>query len=173
MKTSERREELLNRLIQEPNSITGSKLAEIFDVSRQVIVQDIALLRAKGHKIVATSQGYVMSQTTNNMVQKTIACKHKEKEIRAELETIIKYGGRVKDVIVEHPIYGELKGLLMIQSKAELEEFLEKSRNESSKPLSFLTEGVHLHTIEALNQEVLDLIESKLQEKGFLLSEDE
>ncbi|MCK8827188.1 transcription repressor NadR [Natroniella acetigena] len=172
METSKRREEVLNKLSQESDPITGSDLAEFFGVSRQVIVQDIALLRAKGHKIVATSQGYIMSQPTTQMAQKTIACKHQESEIKAELEIIIKYGGRIKDVIVEHPIYGELKGLLMIQSKAELEEFLKKCREESSKPLSFLTEGIHLHTIEALNQEVLNLIENKLQEAGFLLEED-
>ncbi|WP_408956299.1 transcription repressor NadR [Natroniella sp. ANB-PHB2] len=172
METYKRREELLNKLSQESDPITGSDLAEIFEVSRQVIVQDIALLRAKGHKIIATSQGYIMSQPTNQMVEKTIACKHKESEIRSELEIIIKYGGRIKDVIVEHSIYGELKGMLMIQSKAELEEFLKKSKEESSKPLSFLTEGVHLHTIEALNQEVLNLIEDKLEKTGFLLKED-
>jgi len=105
------------------------------------------------------------------MVTKTIACKHSGSDIRNELETIIKYGGRVKDVSIEHPLYGELKGMLMIQSKDDLNAFINKYQNNTVKPLLTLTEGVHLHTIEALNQEVINLIETKLEEEGYLLTD--
>ncbi|MBM7624966.1 transcription repressor NadR [Sporohalobacter salinus] len=169
MSASQRRKEILNLLSAKEKPIIGSKLAEEFGVSRQVIVQDIALLRAEGAEILATSQGYIMSEQSNQMVMRTIACKHDGSEIKDELETVIKYGGRVKDVIVEHPIYGELKGFLMIQSKEDLKTFMKKSNQDSVKPLLTLTEGVHLHTIEALNEEVLTLIEEKLREKGYLL----
>jgi hypothetical protein len=167
----ERREEILNLLLAKEEAITGGELADKFTVSRQAIVQDIALLRAQGEEILATSQGYIMSQHNNQMVIRTIACRHNGSEIEEELKTIIKYGGRVKDVIVEHPIYGELKGLLRIQSKSDLNSFIKKYNNKTVKPLLTLTEGVHLHTIEALNQEVLDLIEERLEEQGFLLTD--
>lgn len=171
MSGDERREKILNLLKENDKSVTGSKLAEKFEVSRQVIVQDIALLRAQGKEILATSQGYIMPQRGSQMVTKTVACRHNKAEIREELEIIIKYGGRIKDVIVEHPIYGELKGILRIQSKSDLDSFMKKYNNEAVKPLLTLTEGVHLHTVEALNQEVLSVIEEKLKEKGYLLTD--
>ncbi|SJZ52579.1 transcription repressor NadR [Selenihalanaerobacter shriftii] len=170
MSVDQRRKKILDLLMDNQSPITGSKLAKKFGVSRQVIVQDVALLRAQGEEILATSQGYIIpQQRSSQMVTKTIACIHDGAEIEDELETIIKYGGRVKDVIIEHPIYGELNGLLMIQSKSDLTNFMHKYNNNTVKPLLTLTEGVHLHTIEALNQEVLNLIECKLKEKGYLL----
>ena len=170
MSVQKRRNQLLQKLKKKNKAITGAELAKEFGVSRQVIVQDIALLRAQGEEILATSKGYIIPEINNNMVKQTIACKHNDNEVRKELEIIIKYGGRVKEVIVEHPIYGELKGLLRIQSKADLEDFMDKYNQNLVKPLSALTKGVHLHTIEALNQEVLNLIVNKLKEKGYLLN---
>ena len=169
MSAQERRRKLLHKLEKSKEPITGSSLADYFSVSRQVIVQDIALLRAQGEEIQATSQGYVIPEVKGKMVERTIACTHNGEEIEAELATIIKYGGRVRDVIVEHPLYGELKGLLRIQSRADLDEFLKQYEKNNVKPLLTLTGGIHLHTIEALNQEVLDLIEEKLRAQGFLL----
>lgn len=169
MTAEERRKELLSKLETSQEPITGSNLAEFFSVSRQVIVQDIALLRAQGETIQATSRGYIIPEPNNEMVEKVIACTHTGEEIEEELATIIKYGGRVRDVIVEHSLYGELKGLLHIQSRTDLDEFLEQYEDNEVKPLLTLTGGLHLHTIEALNQEVLNLIEEKLRDKGFLL----
>ncbi len=169
MAAQSRRLKLLKKLKEEASAITGSELSEVFNVSRQVIVQDIALLRAQGEEIAATSKGYIISQPDNNMVEKVVACCHDEENLGEELEIVIKYGGRVKDVIVEHPIYGEIKGMLMIQNRDDLEDFIVKHRQADAKLLSALTEGVHLHTIEALNQEVLKLIEERLDDKGLLL----
>lgn len=174
MSPSERRNELLNKLQNSQSPITGSDLAALFEVSRQVIVQDIALLRAEGHEILATSKGYIISAAdNNNMVQQIIACQHgvDSQDVHKELETIIKYGGRIADVVVEHPMYGELKGRLVIQSQSDLADFMEAYRKKEVKPLSTLTDGVHLHTIEALNEEVLTLIKTKLKEKGYLLED--
>ncbi|SDC59544.1 MULTISPECIES: transcription repressor NadR [unclassified Candidatus Frackibacter] len=171
MSAKERRKEIQNLLTAAEKPITGSQLAKKLGVSRQVIVQDVALLRAQGSEILATSQGYTLPQKSTKMVTKTIACKHSGSDIRNELETIIKYGGRVKDVSIEHPLYGELKGMLMIQSKDDLNAFINKYQNNTVKPLLTLTEGVHLHTIEALNQEVINLIETKLEEEGYLLTD--
>ncbi len=171
MSGEDRRKRLFEKLQDSSKAITGSDLAQYFEVSRQVIVQDIALLRAQGEEILATSQGYILPIENNGMVEKKIACQHNSDQVEDELATIIRYGGRVKDVIVEHSIYGELKGMLMIQSSLDLDAFMKKYLKEEVKPLSALTEGVHLHTVEALNYDVLSLIQSKLKEKGYLLEE--
>lgn len=171
MSPTKRREKLLVELEENQVPITGSDLADIFGVSRQVIVQDIALLRAEGYEILATSKGYIIADDSNQMVKRIIACKHgvESEAVEEELKTILKYGGRIADVVVEHPMYGELKGRLVIQSQSDLEDFMADYCSNKVKPLSTLTDGVHLHTIEALNEEVLDLIKDKLEEKGYLL----
>jgi hypothetical protein len=169
--TELRRNELLSKLKKSHQAVTGSELAEEFGVSRQVIVQDIALLRAKGEKIIATSQGYYYEDNLGmQTIRASIACKHSDgQELRDELTTIVNYGGRIVDVKVEHPIYGELIGNLMISTLEDVEKFLDNYRFNDTSLLSELTEGVHLHTIEVVNKQVLDLIKEKLAEKSLLL----
>ncbi len=173
IKTKERRVRLLKRLKNSNEALIGSQLAEEFGVSRQVIVQDIALLRAQGEKIVATSQGYFYEDNLGMQTVKTsIACRHgDQKELRDELSTVVNYGGRVIDVKVEHPIYGELSGNLMIGSLEDVENFIDNYRQNEAALLSKLTDGVHLHTIEAVNEQVLAKIKAELKAKGYLLEE--
>lgn len=170
MKTEERRESLLKRLKKSQNAIIGSELAEDFGVSRQVIVQDIALLRARGEKIIATSQGYLYPESNKDTIKATIACTHGEDdEVEEELMTIVNYGAKIIDVIVEHPIYGELKGMLMIKNHADVKEFVKNYKKNDASLLSSLTDGVHLHTVEALNEQVIKKIKKELEDKGYLL----
>ena len=166
----ERRELLLKELKESKGPNKGADLAEQFSVSRQVIVKDIALLRAKGEEIIATSRGYIMPQESG-LKKRVIACKHKPTDVRDELEIIINNGGRVKDVIIEHSIYGDIRGNLMLESNLDIDKFLEKYQTNAFKLLSSLTNGTHLHTIEALNNSVLDMIENKLAKNNFLLQE--
>ncbi len=162
---------LLQRLKKSQKALIGAQLAEEFGVSRQVIVQDIALLRAQGEKIVATSQGYFYEENLGMPTVKTsIACRHGDQnELRDELLTIVNYGGRVIDVKVEHPIYGELSGNLMISSAEDVENFINNYHQDGAELLSKLTDGVHLHTIESVNEQVLEKIKAELREKGYLL----
>ena len=170
MKTEERRENLFKRLKNSKSAIIGSELAEDFGVSRQVIVQDIALLRARGEKIIATSQGYLYPENDKDTIKATIACIHGEDdEVEEELMTIVNYGAKIIDVIVEHPIYGELKGMLMIKNPADVQEFVKNYKKNDASLLSSLTDGVHLHTVEALNEQVIKKIKEELKEKGYLL----
>ena len=170
MKTEERRENLFKRLKRSKSAIIGSELAEDFGVSRQVIVQDIALLRARGEKIIATSQGYLYPENDKDTIKATIACIHGEDdEVEEELMTIVNYGAKIIDVIVEHPIYGELKGMLMIKNPADVQEFVKNYKKNDASLLSSLTDGVHLHTVEALNEQVIKKIKEELKEKGYLL----
>ena len=171
LKTEKRRQKLLEKLKDSQKAIIGSQLAEEFGVSRQVIVQDIALLRARGEQILATSQGYLFPENVGlDTVKATIACKHGEDdEVEDELMTIVNYGAKIIDVIVEHPIYGEIKGMLMIQSAEDVKNFIKNYKENGANLLATLTDGIHLHTIEAINENVIEKIREDLDQKGYLL----
>ncbi|AFS77104.1 3H domain-containing protein [Gottschalkia acidurici 9a] len=154
MATEERRREISNILISTDKPIKGTELASRFDVSRQVIVQDIALLRAEGFDVIATPQGYIVPKYNNNKILKTIVSKHFSiDEVEDELVTMVDYGAKIVDVIVEHPIYGEMRGILDIGYKDEVNEFLKEVKNGNAEFLSTLTDGIHIHTIEVPNEE--------------------
>lgn len=159
----------IKRLLEESkNALKGIELGRLFDVSRQVIVQDISILRAEGEDIMATPNGYIIFK--NNGMLKTIVCRHHGKDIiKDELETVIKYGGKILDVIVEHSIYGEVKGNLNINTKNEIEEFIEKLTDENYEPLCSITDGLHIHTIEVTNEESFQNIKNELLDKGYLM----
>lgn len=171
MDAEKRREILLTMLSNASLPVSGSRLSEELGVSRQVIVQDIALLRAGGQDILATPQGYILMKSLARRPSRVFACRHGVEGIEEELNTIVNLGGKVVDVIVEHPLYGELKGLLMLSSQAEVKKYMEKYRASQAEPLSALTKGVHLHTVEAENMEQLENISRELKERGFLLDE--
>ena len=75
---------------------------------------------------------------------------------------------RVLDVI-EHALYGELRGSLMIESRADIEDFLERWQKTKAYLLSTLTRGVHLHTVEARSGEMITRAKARLHEQGILL----
>jgi len=166
----DRRKHILQKLSGSEQPITGNELAESFQVSRQVIVQDIAILRAAGNQILATPQGYLL--TGNKLpkkFQRTFAVQHDRKELEKELLIMVDAGGNVLDVIVEHPLYGELRGLLMLSCREDVYSFVKNLARSGAKPLSSLTGGVHLHTVEAASEKCLERIEEKLSEENILL----
>lgn len=166
----ERREKIVNILRDNKEPQSGTYLSKILKVSRQVIVQDIAILRAEGREIIATPQGYIIPDySSKQQSRRIIACVHRGDEIGDELKTIVAMGGRIIDVIVEHPVYGEIKGMLMLSSIYDADNFVRKLKDSVGEPLLVLTKGVHLHTIEADSESKLDMIEDRLKEKGYLL----
>lgn len=169
MKADERRNGIIKMLIREKGAIKGTTLAETFNVTRQIIVKDIAILRAKGTNIIATPDGYMINDDSNNRVRSIIAVNHNDEDVIKELEIVVKYGGIIEDVIVEHPLYGEIKGILMIKNLNDLNKFKNSLKQINAKPLSMLTNGVHLHTISADSVENMDLIKEELKENGFIL----
>jgi len=171
MIADKRREKLIKIVKEALKPVSGSRLAELLCVSRQVIVQDIALLRAGGEDIFATPQGYIYTTSLKSRPRKVFAVRHNPEQIKDELQTVIDNGGKVLDVIVEHPLYGELKGMLMIASPTDLQDFMAKYRKTGAEPLLALTRGIHLHTVEADDEESLSRIGQELQKKGFLLDE--
>lgn len=164
-----RRNVLLTNLKKSDVPLTGTALARELGVSRQVIVGDIAILRAAGINIYATPQGYTLPQPClQGTVVVTLACRHGRDRLAEELTIMIDNGAKVLDVIVEHPIYGELKANLMLASRRELADFLHKL-DQGAEPLSAITGGVHLHTVEVPSQEVLAKIEAELRAQGILI----
>lgn len=169
MKADERRNGIIKILIREKGAIKGTTLAETFNVTRQIIVKDIAILRAKGTNIIATPDGYMVNDDSSNRVKSIIAVNHNDEDVIKELEIVVKYGGIIEDVIVEHPLYGEIKGILMIKNLNDLNKFKNSLKQINAKPLSILTNGVHLHTISADSVENMDLIKEELKKNGFIL----
>lgn len=149
--------------------LSGTELAHQLGVSRQVIVQDIALLRAEGQAILATSKGYIYPVKANNAIVKTIAVKHLSDSLAEELYAIVEFGGKILDITVEHPIYGEIKGNLMLSNKQDVDDFVENFQKSGAAPLSVVTNGVHLHAIEVPSMKIFELILAALRERGFLL----
>lgn len=170
MLSDERREKIFDILKERSIPITGADLSKITGVSRQVIVQDIAILRAKGYNIIATPQGYMLLNDKKNKIQKVIACCHDKEGMRKELEIIVDNGGKVIDVIVEHPLYGEIKAMLMLESRLDVERFMKHYEDSDTKPLSVLTGGIHLHTVEIPDEVSYNHIINELEKHGYLIN---
>ncbi|MBC2582391.1 transcription repressor NadR [Clostridium sp. DJ247] len=171
MNSKERRAHIEKKLNDNNRPQKGHMLAEELGVTRQVIVKDIAILRAEGKKIIATPEGYLIHKEEKSMVKRIMAFSHKTEEIEDELRTIIKFGGIIEDVIVEHPLYGEIKGMLMIKTLYDVENFAMRIKDFKAEPLLILTGGIHLHTILAENNEIMDNIITKLKERKYLISD--
>ncbi len=165
---SPRREQLLSILHGADRPISGHELAERMGVSRQVIVQDFALLRAAGHDILATPRGYVLPHR-ELAVRAVLATRHDRQHTGDELTIMVDHGLKVLDVIVEHPVYGELRGSLMMTSRADVHEFAQRIESGEVALLSELSCGVHLHTVEAPTQERLARARDALREYGYLI----
>lgn len=168
-----RRTLILNWLKESENPITGGALAKKTNVSRQVIVQDISLLKARNEPIVATAKGYMyIRQSPKQLPYKwVVAVKHKPEETEKELMLLVDHGVTVIDVTIEHPVYGDLTGSLMLTNRRDVEQFLRKINATNASLLSELTEGVHTHTIAANDEKQLQAACSALEKEGILLSD--
>lgn len=168
LKVEERLVKILKILEESTEPIIARELAETFDVSRQVIVGDIARLRAAGENILSTPRGYLLNIRLNHQVTKKIICRHSPKETVDEINTIVELGGKLLDVTIDHPVYGELTGALNIFDQADADQFNQKVMSGEASLLSELTEGIHVHTIAAETMALLEVIEEKLKNKGYL-----
>ena len=171
MNSKERREYIKELLIKNNITYKGQLLAVQLGVTRQVIVKDIAIIRAEGVNIIATPEGYLIPSEASNYVRRVIAVSHSGDGIYNELECIVKFGGIVEDVTVEHSLYGEIRAMLMIKSLMDIEEFTKRFSESSAQPLSSLTKGIHLHTIRADSEEIMECIIKELKDKDYLVSD--
>lgn len=170
MDTDTRREQILHLLESQHKPVSGTVLAGLFQVSRQVIVQDIALLRAENKNILSTNKGYVLFTLPNSEEnnKRVFRVQHNKEETGDELKCIVDNGGHVLDVSVDHDLYGQISADLIIHNRADVDEFLNKMNQSTNRPLKDLTGSIHYHTVEADSKVILDRIENKLREKGYL-----
>lgn len=191
MTGEERRAGIITTIKESTTPISGAALAKKYEVSRQVIVQDIALLRAAHNEIYSTPKGYMLIEPhteaiqtikendmqkairieipkSNEVCSRVYSVKHTDEEIEDELNTFVDMGGKVKDVIIKHEIYGTIRADLPISCRRHVKEFIEEVKSGKSRPLKNLTSGVHFHTVEADNEDTLNLIEEELRLKGYL-----
>ncbi|MEE0955031.1 MAG: transcription repressor NadR [Eubacterium sp.] len=166
MKGEERRKRILQVLRSVEKPVSAGAFAKDFHVSRQVIVQDIALIRANGVEILSTNRGYRLADGQEN--SRIFKVHHTPEETEEELRLIIDLGGRVRDVFVYHKVYGVLRGELNLESRADIENYMAQIRSGKSTLLSNITSGFHYHTVTAKSEEILDRIQDELGRKGFL-----
>lgn len=163
---NERRRMILRILREADEPLSGQNLGKAAQVSRQVVVHDIALLRTEGFPIVSTNRGYVMSLPHRQM--RVLKCHHTVDETEDELMTIVDLGGEAVDVVVNHRVYGKMSAMLNIASRRDVKHYIDDIRSGKSSPLMMVTSGYHFHHIAADSEDVLDEIENALREKGYL-----
>lgn len=170
MTGEERRIKLLGLLKEQGSPLSGTALAKQFHVSRQVIVQDIALMRAESYNIVSTNKGYLFrtSETGDHQPKRVFFVRHNTDQVLEEFMTVIDLGGRILDVAVEHELYGQIRVDLLIESAQDAHDFVDRLFRCKDNPLKVLTDDCHYHTIAAPSEKLLDLIEQEFREKGFL-----
>ena len=166
MNTGERRGEILKILKQAEVPIAARELAGRFGVSRQVIVQDLAVIRASTPGILSTTKGYVMEQDSS--CTREFKVRHSQDKAAQELNLIVDCGGHVKNISISHRVYGRVSAEMDIRSRQDVSEFIQALQNSRSTVLSSATSGYHYHTIRAESKEILDIIQEKLQKAGFL-----
>lgn len=166
MNGTERRKCILQILSASDKPVSGVSMAKQLQVSRQVIVQDIALLRANGTEIISTNHGYLLQSGQN--VSRVFKLIHSDSEVEEELSMFVDLGGVVRDVFVYHKVYGVVRAEMNVRSRLDVHNFMKNISLGKSSLLKNITSGYHYHTVFADNEETLDLIQECLQERGFL-----
>ena len=170
MKAVERRKAIAMRLSASPEAIPGGKLSEEFGVSRQIIVQDIAVLKGSGFDIISTHSGYLLRKSPH--AERVFKLNHNSDNTEDEMNTIVDMGASLVDVFVWHKVYGKISAPLNIFSRLGVTQFLEGVRSGQSIELMSVTGGYHYHTVRAETEEVLDAVGAALKAKGYLVDEE-
>ena len=168
MTGTERRNQIVERIKKNAVPVSGTMLAKEFEVSRQVIVQDIALIRAAGYDIISTHRGYLLNEPIN--VNRVFKVQHTDEQTEEELYSIVDLGGTVANVMVNHKVYGQMEAELNINSRKKAKDFIDDIKSGKSSPLKNITSNYHYHKVVADSEETLDMIEETLPEKGFLVT---
>ena len=168
MNTEKRREILMKRLREAKQPLTGTKLARELGVSRQIIVGDVAVLRAQGVPIISTPRGYQMLTSAHGRVRRVFVCCHGADKMRQELEAIVDNGGIVHNVVIEHDVYGNLEGSLHLRSRRDVNAYLQRMAEANAELLSKISGGIHTHLVEAATEGELRAIEAALRRSGVL-----
>lgn len=166
MNANERRVKILELLKKEEKPLSGTEIAKIFSLSRQVIVQDIAILRANGENIVSVHSGYILQK--NGEKSRVFKVNHTDDQVMEELNLIVDLGGKVEDVFVYHKVYGVVKAPMNLKSRRDILSYMQEMKSGKSTLLKNITSNYHYHTVVAEDSTTLDFIQKALEEKGFL-----
>lgn len=166
MTGSKRREIILELMRDADGTLSGTELGTKTGVSRQIVVQDIALLRTEGHPIISTARGYYLAKPKHST--RLFKVFHTDEQVEDELTTIVDLGGCVIDVMVNHRAYGKVNASLNIKNRRDVQAFVNDLNTGKSTPLLTLTSGYHFHHITAENEEILDDIEAALRRKNYI-----
>ena len=169
MKTAERRKAIVNELLSSQEAVSGRALSELFGVSRQIIVQDIGVLKAAGYEIIPTRNGYIMQKSL--LKERVFKLYHTREQTEDELNIIVDMGGTIVDVFVWHKVYGKMIAKLNIFSRLHVQQFIEGVRTGKSSELMNITGGYHYHTVRAESDDILDQIGRCLEERGYIAPE--
>ncbi len=170
MTGEQRRTEIRRMLLDAQQPMTGTALAKGLHVSRQVIVQDIALMRAENMAILSTNKGYLLrpDAARSSQPKRVFFVRHSTEQVLDEFMTVIDLGGRILDVAVEHELYGPIRADLLIENAQDALDFVERLAACRDNPLKVLTDDCHFHTVAAPSEKLLDLIEQEFRAKGYL-----
>ena len=164
-----RRKEILDIISTQEGPTSATTLANKMDVSRQIIVGDIALLRAQGNDIIATARGYIIPRFSEmSQYIGKVVCQHSPEDTKDELYKIVDLEAKVLNVIVEHNIYGEIRGGLNLSNRKDVDELIRKVNNSEIKLLLELTQGIHTHTICCRDKEHFEQVLNELGKNGYL-----
>lgn len=169
MKAIERRKAIVNLLLSSTEAVSGGELSKEFGVSRQIIVQDITVLKGSGYDILSTHNGYIIQKSP--LKERVFKLHHTTEQTEDELSTIVSLGGTVVDVFVWHKVYGKVVAPLNIFSPLHVKQFIEGVRTGKSTELMNITGGYHYHTVRAENDEILNKIDIALQDRGYIAPE--
>ena len=172
MNSEQRREKIISILQTSDKPISANSFANEFSVTRQIIVADIALLRASGYPIRAEHKGYVLERSNSGAMTKRIVVKHGNNEVQDELYAVVDHGGKVIDVIVQHSVYGKIVAELNLSSRYDVDRFIRNINETDAKPLLLLTEGLHIHTIEVKDDATFSSIIERLNKLHILVEHD-
>ena len=166
MKAAERRKAIVNLLLSSNEAISGGKLSEEFGVSRQIIVQDITVLKGSGYDILSTHNGYIIQKSP--LKERVFKVYHTTEQTEDELTAIVILGGTVVDVFVWHKVYGKMTAPLNIFSALHIKQFIEGVRSGKSSELMNISGGYHYHTVRAESEDILNGIQNVLEERGYI-----
>ncbi|MCI8991645.1 MAG: transcription repressor NadR [Eubacterium sp.] len=163
-----RRKKLVEILENSDTVVSGAKLSEMLHVSRQVIVQDICVLRASRTEILSTTRGYYINSMPKSGKKRIFKVYHENDELTKEMNLIVDLGAVLDDVFVYHKVYGVIQAPMNIRSRRDVQNYLQDIETGKSRPLMNLTSGYHYHTVSADSEHILDLVQEQLKENGFL-----
>lgn len=169
MSGEKRRVKILEILSSSLKPVNATKLANATGVTRQIIVSDVALLRASGVKIISERLGYTIPKIASDEIYKTIICKHTKEQTLDEFYAIVDNGGKVVSVTVEHSLYGQISADLNVVSRYDAQEFVKRSEETDAMLLCDLTDGLHIHTIAVKDEEAFKRIYDSLHSLGILI----